>query len=353
MSAARILSGEPRGPTRAQRAAIVISLLGEGAARPLLEKLDDSALLRIEAELKTVSLIPKGEILRVAREFLGVLNGSTARFYSGKNQAKTLVHGIVTERNEPVYVDIEEDEDKDLDPLEAARAIWDKMAARPAKRVAEYLTPMTPNIIAKILRKLPPGISSEVLNALEEPKLKGVLEKLIQAEEDDPAMDAILARMVDLEFMTGGRPDGVEADEHLETVGEILSLISAEKRDSVFSFLEQEHENELISIQKSLFTVSALPETLNVRSIPTLFREIETTEMIRYLVAIKDIDSAVTEFLLSNISSRMAEQFRGEVDSHGKLAGYEVAQCERDFLAKLFDFKRLGKIEVIKKVQHD
>lgn len=348
MSAVRALPDE-RPPLRpSQRAAIIISLLGDEAARPLLEKLDDVALDRVQAELKGVAMLPREDILDVVREFMVHLNGSTARFYNGKNQAKSLVSGIVESRIPP---EIDEDE---LDQIvipepKPEKTVWDLMATRPAKAVAEYLAPMTPNIISKILRKLPPGISSEVLNRLESEKLQNVLERLIQTEEEDTAMDAILARMVELEFMADGAPDTNSDNKHYEAVGEILSLIPAGKRDGLFEYLKRDHEDELRSIQRSLFTIDALPDILNPKSVPILFREIDTTEMIRYLTAIKTINAEVTDFMLSNISSRMAEQFRGEVDmAAGTLSEAAVDACERQFLAKLFDFKRLGKIEVIK-----
>lgn len=348
MSAVHATDDETEPLRPAQRAAIIISLLGEEAARPLLEKLDDGALDRVQAELQGVAMLPRDHILDVVREFMIHLNGSTARFYYGKNQAKSLVTGIVESRMPP---EIDEDE---LDQIvipepKPEKTIWDLMAARPAKSVADYLVPMTPNIIAKILRKLPPGISSEVLNRLDSDKLQSVLERLIQTEEEDSAMDSILARMVELEFMSENEGHTDSESKHYESVAEILSLIPSGKRDGVFAYLQREHEDELRSIQKSLFTIDALPEILNPKSVPVLFKEINATDMINYMSAINTIDADVSEFILSNISSRMAEQFRYEVHvASGTLSEKAIARYERDFLAKLFDLKRTGKIDIIK-----
>ncbi len=141
-----------------------------------------------------------------------------------------------------------------------------------------------------------------MLTRLDSEKLQTVLERLIQTEEEDSAMDTILARMVELEFMAEGGGDSDADIKHYESVAEILSLIPSGKRDGLFEYLRREHEDELRSIQRSLFTIDTLPNILNPKSVPVLFKEIDAVEMINYMSAINTINAEVSDFILSNIS---------------------------------------------------
>ena len=59
--------------TSAQRAAVVIAVLGETAARPIVEKLDDRALAQIAAELENISYLPREDLADIVMDFLSHL----------------------------------------------------------------------------------------------------------------------------------------------------------------------------------------------------------------------------------------------------------------------------------------
>ena len=165
---------------------------------------------------------------------------------------------------------------------------------------------------------------------------------------DDPELDAVVGRMVEMEFLNTAQGQSDERSEHLQTIGEILSLVPSERRDAVVDFLKAEHEETLVHIQKSLFTIDAIPSILPRAAVPVVFREIDMDQTIRLIASLQGAHSEIADFLLSNISSRMADMIRDELGGLGTLSEEEAEDTQRMFIGKLMELKRLGKIETMK-----
>ncbi|MEM9053683.1 MAG: FliG C-terminal domain-containing protein [Pseudomonadota bacterium] len=332
----------------AQRAAIVIALLQEDAARSVLEKLDEQALKRVQASLEDVSLMPQEQVTQVVMEFLSSLRGTSGALIGGQVNTKELIEGIFNARFGPSEAEIEAVDDEPESTADTD-SVWERVASKPAPKIAEYLGPLTPNLIARILRKLPNGLASEIISDLPETKLEPVLGVLVHAEDEDQAIDGILCRMIEMEFLNNDQVAEEEDDSYLESVGEMLSLIPSGKRDTLFAFLQREHEAKLHSIQKSLFTLEDLPDTLPREAVPVIFREVAMEEMVKYLASMQGDTQAAMDHMLSNTSSRMAEQYQDEISSAPQMAEAEVEATRRAFLSKLLELKRKGIISVAPK----
>ena len=72
--------------TPALRAAVIIALLGEGAARPIVEKLDDAALARVVRELETIHVLPRDVLIEIVIDFLGHLNSNNGALRGGRER---------------------------------------------------------------------------------------------------------------------------------------------------------------------------------------------------------------------------------------------------------------------------
>lgn len=325
------------------KVAIIVALLGETNAQPILEKLDPASLADVRAALANLSLMPRETVAKVVINFLTHLRGNASELFGGRVMAHDTVARIMDTR----LTEMTENETlgEVQTPVEE-RNVWEQMAEKPPQQIATYFASLTPNLIAKIMRKLPNTLSSEVIALLVDEQMEPVLSALIQPDEEDAQLDAILEQLIKEEFLTAEEAVDEDDETHLESVGEILSLIPSDKRDSLFGFLQREHEAKLVSIQKSLFTLEDLPEILPRETIPTIFREIDMARMVEILVAIQADVEPTAEFLLSNISSRMADQYKDEIASAAKPNAEQGEILVREFLSKLLVLKRNGLISV-------
>lgn len=333
--------------TPSQRAAVIIALLGEGAAKPIVEKLDDAALAKVITALENISLLAREELVEIAIDFLTQLRQNAGSMRGGRERARAVMSGIVdSSRLNLLYGNAPQESggsiaDEGGDP-------WERLQAREPQQVAEYLGRLPPNIIALVLRKLDPGMASNILCMLPDEKVSPTLGQMVTSNNVDPGIDRAIERMLEIEFLNNKEEVAASNDEYLETIGEVLSLIPDSKRDSLVSFLRTQHETKLPIIQKGLFTIESLPEILPRNSVPIVFREIDNAVMIKVLASLQGSYASVSDYLLSNISSRMADSLRDEIKDAPAVSQEASDTLQREFLTSLMDLKRRGLITIVR-----
>jgi flagellar motor switch protein FliG len=340
---------EASGPalTQAQRAAVIIALLGDSAAKPIVGKLDDAALARVASSLESLTYLSREDLIAVVIDFLTQLRKTSGALRGGASRAREVIQGSVEPsrikaifgEDEPVSKAIQADETGD---------VWTRLSTRDAKLVAAYLNRLTPNIIALILRKLDTSIASNIICHLKDDKLGPTLGQMVEAPKLDPGIDSVIERMLEMEFLNARSEAGADgADEsHLETIGEVLSLIPTDKRDNLVGFLKERYEAKLPLIQKGLFTVEGLPDLLPRNAVPVVFKELDQQTILRLLATFRGSHDAVSDYLLGNISSRMADQYREDLKATGAIAPGEAETIQREFLTTLMDMRRRGMITI-------
>lgn len=330
------------GVTPSQRAAVIIAVLGESAAKPIVEKLDDVALAKVVDALESISLLTREQLVEIVIDFLTHLRKSSGALRGGRSKAREVISGIL----EPGRLSIvlgEEPSEAAGEPV-ADGDVWSRFAQKEPRAIARYLSGLTPNIMALILRRLDVSTSSEVLCHLDDDKMVPMMGYLVETDKLDPGIDSVIARMVEMEFLNVEQEPATENETHLETIGELLSLIPDEKRESLVSFLQSEHEAKLRSIEKGLLTIEGLPDLLPRNAVPVLFREVDTATMVQLLGSLQQSHPAVADYLLSNISSRMATQIRDDLVDFQPLPAAEVEGLKRDLLTSIMGLRQRGLI---------
>lgn len=329
--------------TQAQRAAVVIALLGEGAAKPIVQKLDDAALARVATSLESITFLSRDDLIEVIVDFLTQLRKTSGALRGGKARAREVISGIV----EPARMTALFGQAPVAQADDTGDA-WTRLSSRDPRQVAEYLNRLTPNIIALVLRKLDASITSSILCHLNEDKLGPTLGQMVESPKMDPGIDTVISRMVEMEFLNAPSEAVAGDDSHLETIGEVLSLIPTDKRENLVGFLKSRYEAKLPIIQKGLFTIEGLPDILPRNAVPVVFKELDQAAVLKLLGSLRGSFDQVSEYLLGNISSRMADQYREDLKDLPAVAPEQAETIQREFLTSLMDMRRRGLIAISK-----
>jgi flagellar motor switch protein FliG len=299
--------------TPAQRAAVVIALLGDKVAKPIVEKLDDVALAKVAEELENISMLTREELIEIIVDFIGNLRKMSGAMRGGRENARAVLSGVLEpQRFDQVFG--EELPQLDFSFIEED-SIWNRMEKRDPQQIADYLSRLSPNLIALILQKFDVSVASEVLSRMDGEKLGPMIGHMVQNKKLDPGVDQVLERMVEIEFMNVVAEEERDEGESLASVGELLSLIPSDKRRSLIDFLRTEHEEKLPLVEKSIFTIEGLPSMLPKVAVPVVFRELEQSVLLKLLNSLQGSNQAVADFLLESISSRMADQYRDDLSN--------------------------------------
>src|SRR5690606_31034611 len=76
--------------TPSQRAAVIIALLGEAAAKPIVEKLDDAALAKVVTALENISMLAREELVEIVIDFLTQLRNNAGALRGGRARARAM-----------------------------------------------------------------------------------------------------------------------------------------------------------------------------------------------------------------------------------------------------------------------
>ena len=344
------VSAPQRAPiSSAQRAAVIIALLGEGAAKPIVDKLDDAALAKVATALENISMLTRDELIDIVMDFIAHLRRTNGALRGGRSRAKEVLSGVVDSGRLSVLFkedkpEVAEDDDEEL-------SVWERLEKRDPKQIASYLSRLSPNLIALILQKLDVSISSEILGHMEGDKLGPMIGHMVEPRKTDPGVEQVLGRMVEMEFLNAIQEAAEDDSSNLANVGELLSLISSEKRDSLVAFLRSKHEDKLEGIEKSIFTIEGLPDLLPKNAVPVVFREVDQSFLLKLLSTLQGANSKVSDYLLGNISSRMAEQYRDDLGTMKPMNSEESEAVQREFLNVLMGLKRRGLVVLERQAQ--
>lgn len=326
--------------TPSQKAAAIIAVLGEEAARPIVEKLDEADLARVMNALEQISILPRRELVKIVADFLHQLSETIGAVRGGRDQARSLISELLgPERaNGLLRGGLAETPAEPNSP----NAVWEQLQARESIHIAAYLDGLTPNIIAIILRKLDIAKTSEILTHINETKLVPVMRFLMSLKDADPGLEAVIARMLQLEFLNGNSESERGQEAWLEQIGELLTLVPLERRERILEYLKSEHETRMPTIRKGLLSLDMLPDILPRAAVPTIFRELDDDIIIGLLKVAGERAPDLTEFLLSSISSRMADQLRDELENRKAPSAQDAEEVERQFLTALMELRQRG-----------
>ena len=81
--------------TPSQRAAVVIAMLGETAAKPIVEMLDDEAIANIAASLETITVLAREQLIEIVIDFLRQLRMNSGSLRGGSDSARKILEGVL------------------------------------------------------------------------------------------------------------------------------------------------------------------------------------------------------------------------------------------------------------------
>jgi len=115
--------------------------------------------------------------------------------------------------------------------------------------------------------------------------------------------------------------------------------------------LTEQDEGFADGVRKAIFTFAHIFERLNPRDVPKVLREVAQPDLITALAAaLPTPDSAEgrsAEFLLTNMSQRMAASLRDEVEARGKVKAKDAEVAMAAVVVALRDLADNGDITLL------
>jgi len=306
------ISARPRAArlTKQQKAAIVVRFLLNEGAEIRLTDLPEPLQESLTTQLGSMRYVDRQTLADVVAEFATELEALGLTFPRGVAGALSALDGRIS-------------------PQTAARLRkeagvrqfgepWEQVRNADADQLLPILQSESPEVAAVTLSKLDVARAADLLGQLPGPAARTIAYEMSRTGAVTPeAVDRIgLALAAQLH----DRPESAFDDEPVDRVGAILNYSPTATRDDVLTGLDEADREFAARVRKAIFTFVHIPERVAPVDVPKITREVDQAVLVTALKSASDGDlSSTVDFILENMSKRMADAIRDEMQELDKI----------------------------------
>ncbi|MFN4153624.1 MAG: flagellar motor switch protein FliG [Paracoccaceae bacterium] len=303
--------GERRPPTAREKAAIIVRLmLAEGGSMPVAS-LPDHMQAALTEQIGQMRLVDRNTLSQVVEEFLAELEEVGLSFPGGIDGALSMMDGHISPNAASRLRRMAGASGK-ADP-------WDRLTTLPADRILPVLQEESTEVAAVMLSKLPVPKAAELLGRLPGEKARRVAYAVSMTGNVDP--ETVRRIGMSLAAQLDAQPARAFDAGPVERVGAILNISTAATRDDVLIGLDAEDADFAEQVRKAIFTFAHIPARIMPRDIPKIIRLVDAAVLVTAFTAAQGHprNAPAVEFILANMSQRMAQSLREEMEIRGKV----------------------------------
>ncbi|NOC91060.1 flagellar motor switch protein FliG [Ruegeria sp. HKCCD6604] len=328
----------PRALTGRQKAAVVVRLLlNEGADVPL-EELPDDLQETLTHQLGQMGLVDRVTLGVVAQEFSDALDNVGLAFPHGLAGALDAMNGKIAPSTAAR-----------LRKLAGVRQIgdpWQRLRDVPVEDLAKMAQSESIEVAAVMLSKMDTAQAAQMLAHMPGPVARRITYAISKTTNVTP--EAVERIGWSLAAQLDQRPAQAFDNGPDARVGAILNQSAAATRDDLLNALDEDDAEFADLVRQSIFTFAHIPSRIAARDVPAILREVEQPVLVTALAgAAADDDKASVEFILSNISSRMADNLREEMAERGPVKQSEAEDAMTQVVAAVRVLVDAGSIVLI------
>ena len=336
--ARRAVAAKPvkRGLTQPEKAAIIVRfLLAEGSPVPISQLPDhmQSALTQKMSQMRTVD---RKTLAAVLEEFIGQLEEVGLSFPGGIEAALAVMDGHIS-ANAASRLRRMAAATQSGDP-------WARLTAMPNQQLLPVLTEESFEVAAVMLSMLPVAKSAELLGKLPGDRARRVAYAVSQTASIEP--DTVKRIGLALANQLDAAPPRAFDTDPVQRVGAILNISPSLTREDVLRGLDEVDTTFAQAVRKAIFTFEHIPKRVLGRDVPKLVRTVEQNTLVTALAACfgKPEMEEASEFILANMSQRMAQGLREEMAALGTVKDKVGEEAHNAVVSVIRDLEAAGEI---------
>ncbi|MBM7560581.1 flagellar motor switch protein FliG [Fusibacter tunisiensis] len=308
-----VKKGKMTGKTKA---AILLIALGPERSAKLFSHMHDDEIEELTLEIANVSRISPEERESVLEEFYQVCLAQEFISEGGINYAKEVLEKAMGSQK----------------ALEIINKLTSSLQVKPfdfvrktdANQLLNFIQNEHPQTLALILSYLNPNQSAQVLSALPQEKQADVAQRIATMESTSPeiikevelVLERKLSSMVTQDYSaTGG----------IQCIVDILNSVDRGTEKYILETLEIQNAELVEEIRKKMFVFEDIVNLDSV-GIQRFIREVDNNDL---AVALKGATDEVKEMIFANMSKRMSEMLREDMDFMGPVRLRDVEEAQQ------------------------
>ncbi|GEM03437.1 flagellar motor switch protein FliG [Halolactibacillus miurensis] len=319
--------------TGRQKAAILLISLGPDVSAQVYKHLTEEEIEKLTLEISGVKKVDNNQKEDVLEQFHQIALAQDYIAQGGIAYAKTVLEKAIG--------------------AEQAQAVISRLTSSLQVKPFDFARKTDPNQILNFIQGEHPQTIALVLSYLDNEQAGQILSELPQEMQADIAkrialMDSTSPEIIyEVERILEQKLSSTVTQDYTQTGGiqavvEVLNGVDRSTERTILDALEIQDPELAEEIKKRMFVFEDIV-TLDNRAIQRVIREVENDDL---RLALKVASEEVQEVVFSNMSSRMAETFKEEMEFMGPVRLKDVEEAQTRIVASIRRLEEVGEIVI-------
>ncbi len=318
-----------------QKASALLISLGPERAAKVFKHLSESEVERLSLEISKLRRVDSKEMQDVLQDFYGMCVTQKVITEGGILQAKEILERAFGPQLASSYLD------------RVSRSlrvkIFDFLRNVDYKNLLTILQNEHPQTIAVVLSYTAANQSSLILSELSKEKRTEVIERIAQLDRPHPEYLKVLEKTLESKLSTMISVDSQEIG-GINFVADIMNRVERNVEKHVFDELKNKNPDLVQEIRKQMFVFEDIV-ILDDVAVQQFIREIDSKDL---AVALKVANSEVSDVIFRNMSTRMQETIRSDMEYLKNLRMSDVEKAQQRIVAVIRRLEEEGTIIISK-----
>ncbi|WP_040948669.1 flagellar motor switch protein FliG [Gorillibacterium massiliense] len=323
--------GIQQGLTGRQKAAILLISLGPEVSAQIFKQLRDDEIEQLTLEIANVRKVDSGEKEAILSEFHQICMAQEYISQGGIAYAKEILEKALGAQK---AIDI-------INRLTATLQVRPFDFARKAEpsQILNFIQNENSQTIALVLSYLQADQASMILSSLPQEKQAEVAKRIALMDSTSPEIISQVERVLEQKLSATVTQDYTSAG-GIESIVQILNGVDRGTERTILDSLEIQDPELAEEIKKRMFVFEDIVNIDN-RSIQRIIRDIENADL---QLALKVASEEVREVIFRNMSKRMSETFKEEMEYMGPVRLRDVEEAQTRIVATIRRLEEAGEV---------
>ncbi|MBB6452926.1 flagellar motor switch protein FliG [Salirhabdus euzebyi] len=319
--------------TGKQKAAILLISLGPDVSAQVYKHLTEEEIEQLTLEISSVRKVESKQKEEVVEQFHQIALAQDYISQGGIGYAKTVLEKALGE-NEAGKIISRLTSSLQVRPFDFARK------ADPTQ-ILNFIQNEHPQTIALVLSYLDADQSAQILSELPEKMQADIARRIATMDSTSPEIINEVEQILEKNLSATVTQDYTQTG-GIEAVVEVLNGVDRTTERTILDELEAQDPELAEEIKKRMFVFEDIV-TLDNRSIQRVIREVDNEDL---MLALKVASAEVQEILFKNMSQRMAETLKDEMEFMGPVRLRNVEEAQTRIVGIIRRLEEIGEIVI-------
>src|SRR5690625_2237831 len=316
-----------------QKAAILLISLGPDVSANIFKHLSEEEVEKLSLEISSVQKVDSELKEDVIEQFHQISIAQDYISQGGVGYAKTVLEKAFG-KQEATNIIQRLTSSLHVRPFDFARKA-------PPNQLLNYLQGEHPQTIALVLSYLDPEQAGQILSELEEDVQADIARRIATMDSSPPDIISDIERVLEKKISSSLVDDYTQTG-GIQAVVEVLNQVDRSTERTILDTLEIQDTELAEEIKKRMFIFDDIV-ILDNRAIQRVIREVDNEDL---MLSLRVASDEVKEVVFNNMSQRMAETFREEMEYMGPVRLRDVEEAQTRIVGVIRRLEEIGEIVI-------